>query len=109
MKKDSTQQEILLFTTTTFSQRELSDNNGQDGNRLFKTAKEQWKEGCWNGLLADLLPEICEQSSISRKLFLWNVYEGDFYLALEMGEQLAEPEAELSINPAVFVPAINEN
>ena len=109
MKQESTQQEVLLFTGTTFSQRELNDKNDQDNNRLFKSAKEQWKEGCWNGLLADVLPEIFEKPGISRKLFLWNVYEGDFFLGLEMGEQLTEPEAVFSINPTLFLNAGNGN
>jgi len=109
MKSESTQQEILLFTGTTFSQRELSDKNDEDNSRLFKSAREQWKEGCWNGLLADILPEIFEKPGVSKKLFLWNVYEGDSYLGLEMGEQLTEPEGEYSINPALLLEVHNNN
>lgn len=109
METSTTQQEVLLFTGTTFSQRELSNVNDQDNSRLFRTAKEQWKEGSWNGMLADLLPEIFEKPGIARKLFLWNVYEGKFFVGLEMAEQLVQPDAAYSINPQLIQEYFNEN
>ncbi len=101
MKTTSIQQEILLITGTSFLLRQYSAKD-DDGNQKNFTEKEQLEEACWNGLLNEMLPEIYEQSSGDKKLYLWKITEASSFIELEFGEIPEEKEKEFSINPYLF-------
>lgn len=107
MSTYTTQQEILLFTHSSFFRRELAGLKEGGQNRFLKTAREQLKEGCWNGILGDLLPEIVQTNEQGRPLFLWNVYDGSSFLGIELGELLQVPEAEYSLNPQAWLTVVS--
>ena len=102
MKTNFAQQEILLMTGTSFSSRPWCDkennndqNNGDPQDRL--------KEACWNGLLPEILPEVCKPMIGERKLFLWQVREAFSFIELDLGEEPGEIEKYFSINPYSFL------
>lgn len=98
--RNSTQQEILLLVGTNFSSRhccEIEDNQKQ------LTEREQLEEACWNGMLHDMLPEICEQPYGS-KLYMWQVWKTNSFIEIELGEIPEEKENHLSIDPYSFMP-----
>jgi len=99
--KNSTQQEILLMTGTTFSARQWCEKDGGKQNNL--TEKEQLKEACWNGLLQEMLPGIWEQTEENKKLFLWQIREGKSFIELELGELPEEKDSYFSIDPYSFM------
>jgi hypothetical protein len=101
MKTNSTQQEILLVTGTTFSKREWSEKVSGSKNNL--TEKEQLEDACWNGLLPEMLPEVYLHSEESRKLFLWQIKHGKSFIELELGDIPEEMEKEFSIDPYSFM------
>ena len=103
MKTNSTQQEILLMTGTSFSSRQWCEKDG-DSNQKHLTEKEQLEEACWNGLLQEMLPEICIQNSPDKKLYLWQIKEGTSFIELELGEVPEEKEKYFSIDPYSFLP-----
>jgi hypothetical protein len=103
MKANSTQMEIMLLTGTSFSASQISDKNDASG-KPNRTEKEILTEACWNGLLAELLPEICEQIPAGKKMYLWEIKEADAFIELEMGELQEEKEKYFSINPYMFIP-----
>jgi hypothetical protein len=73
MKTNSTQQEILLITGTSFSSRQCYQKD-DEANENNLTEKEQLEEACWNGLLQYLLPEIYLQAD-DKKIYLWQIKE----------------------------------
>lgn len=101
MKTNSTQQEILLLTGTTFSKREWSQK--VSGNKNNLTEKEQLEDACWNGLLAEMLPEVYLHSEESKKLFLWQIKQGKSFIDLEIGDIPDEVEKQFSIDPYSFL------
>ena len=101
MKTNSTQQEILLMTGTTFSARQWCEKDPGKQDNL--TDKEQLEEACWNGLLHDMLPEIYLQPEGHKKLFLWQIKEGNSFIELELGELPEEKDKQLSIDPYSFM------
>jgi hypothetical protein len=103
MKTNSTQQEILLMTGTDFSARQCCEKN-DTGNQHNLTEKEQLEEACWNGLLKDMLPELCEQPGGGKKLYLWQIKEGSSFIELELGDVPVEKEKYFSIDPYSFMP-----
>ena len=101
MEANSTQQEILLLTGTKFSSRHYLEKD--DDNQHHLTEREQLEEACWNGLLKDMLPEICEQDS-ENKLYMWQVWKTNSFIEIQLGEIPGEKENRFSIDPYSFLP-----
>lgn len=102
MKTNSTQQEILLLTGTKFSARHCFEKDNKDKNHL--TEKEQLEEACWNGLLKEILPEICDQFYGNKKIYMWQVWETNSFIEIELGDIPEEKEKYFSIDPYSFLP-----
>jgi hypothetical protein len=104
MKTNSTQMEVLLLTGTSFSASQLSDKSEQAPKPSF-SEKEKLAEACWNGLLPEMLPELCEQIPAGKKIYLWEINEADAFIDLEFAERPEEKDQYFSINPYVFTQA----
>ena len=103
MKKNTTQQEILLITGTRFSSR-LYASKDEASNQDQLSDNERLQEACWNGMIEELLPELREDVN-NKKLFLWNIVQGDAFLELKFSNSPKEMEEKhLSIDPYSFVP-----
>jgi hypothetical protein len=103
MKTDILQQEILLLTGTTFSQRQLCENDTKDDSKNL-SASEKLEEACWTGLLDELLPEIIA----NKKLHIWQIGDTEFSLQIELSEY-PSGEKQFSINPYYFLRTIEYN
>ena len=99
MKTNSTQQEILLLINTNFSSRNCCEKDDSKQNHL--TAAQLLEEACWNGLLQQMLPEICEECG--NKLFLWQTRETNSFIEIELGDLPQEKEKHFSIDPYSFL------
>lgn len=71
MKTKNMQQEILLLTTSTLSQREWCEKDAS--NKESFSSHEQLENACWNGLLYEIIPEVMRQE---RNFFLWQISAG---------------------------------
>ena len=105
METKTLQQEILLFTTTSFSQREWSERVDNKESRSPYSASEKLQEACWNGLLSEMLPGVIE----SEKFFIWKIQEANNFLCVDLSEAPSSLDMHFSINPYEFLPAINCN
>jgi hypothetical protein len=103
MKTTTTQQEILLMTGTTFSQRQLLEKDVLGDNKYF-TRVEQLEDACWNGLLHELLPDILEKSSSGKQLHLREIRRAKSFLEIELCEYPLAIEHAFSIDPYTFLP-----
>lgn len=102
MKTNSTQQEILLATGTSFTSREFC--KGSDGTDYESfTEKEKLIIACWNGLLPEILPEVFEEQSVNKKLCIREIRETSSFIELELGDIYVEFEREFSIDPYSFL------
>ena len=102
MKTHTAQQEILLMTGTSFSSRTWCANDDVEEQKNI-TPEDRLKEACWNGLLPEILPEICKPKTGDKKLFLWQITEASSFIDVEMGEVPGETEQYFSINPYSFL------
>jgi hypothetical protein len=99
-----TQLEILLFTGTRFSSKQLVEKNDErPQNNLSKN--DRLVEASWNGLFREALPELYGNSENDKKLFLWNVMQARHFLALDYAEMSQDSEKLLSMNPYNFMGA----
>ena len=103
MNTDILQQEVLLLTGTTFSQRQLSENDARDeSNNLSESQKLE--KACWSGLLNELIPEIVT----NKKLPIWQIGDSDLSLQIELSEYPSK-QKQFSINPYYFLRTGNYN
>src|SRR5690242_2547762 len=103
MNTDILHQEILLLTGTTFSQRQLCENDTKDDSK-YMSESEKLEEACWSGLLNELPPEIIT----NKKLCLWQIGDSKFSLQIELSEYPLR-EKRSSINPYYFLRTIKYN
>jgi hypothetical protein len=108
MKKFTTQQEILLVTGSSFSTR-IWCKNDESGPSSPQTPTERLQEACWNGLILELLPEISKRPGESKKLFLWQIREGESILELDLSECPTEKDPDSSIDPYLFTSIVCHN
>lgn len=102
MKTNSTQQEILLMTNSSFAQRQWCKKEFDDANKHL-TPEENMEELCANGLIQQLLPEVFS-SELEHKLYLWQMHPGFSFLQLELGEFPIAVQKEFSVDPHNFLP-----
>ncbi len=107
MEPNSTQQEVLLSTTTQFANRQWSDKDGEGDSNL--NAKEQLEKACWDGLVKEMIPELNIALDSNRKLWLWRIHETRSFLALDFYEYPGPKEIEVSIDPYLFMCGLREN
>ena len=108
MKHNSTYKEILLFTGTHFSSRQYIQRNDEDEGRQFND-RDQLKDACWNGMMPEILPEVFNENEDSRKLFVWELRDGDSFIELELGEAPEDVDRFDSIDPYRFFSSLNMN
>lgn len=92
------QQEILLITGTKFSSRQCWQKT--DNNQSLASEADQLQDACWNGLLNEMLPEIC---GTDKDIFLWQIRENKCGLEIELGELPSEIDSYFSIDPYLLL------
>ena len=103
MKATSTQQEILLMTGTSFSNRQSQEKADSDKSRNL-SEKERLEEACWNGLLKEMLPEVFKEIDADKELYLWQIKEASSFIELVLAEFPEEKDRYLSLDPYAFLP-----
>ena len=109
MKPQHIHQEVLIFTTTSLSQRTLyRKNNSREGSSFI----EELEEAFWDGLLTELVPEIMP-SIRQPKMVIWKVHAGNFCLFIDLTDNPgiieSNNDAKLSIDPHLLSSEINMN
>jgi len=103
MNTDILQQEILLLTGTTFSQRELSGrDDANDSNELSQS--EKLEKALWDGLLDDVLPELVTNNN----LHIWQIGDTESSLLIELSEYPSK-QKQFSVNPYYFLRTMKYN
>lgn len=106
MNTNSTQQEILLMTNTSFAQMQFCEKDSGDLNKNLSRT-ERIEEACWNGLLHEMLPGIVNQSDGGKKLYLWHIRHGERFMQLELCESPQLIDHYTSIDPYAFMVTIS--
>src|SRR5687767_10373150 len=99
MKPKITNQEILLFTGTSFTWREFCSSDATKEGERQNSPLEQLEKACWGGLLCSLLPEIVTCNSSRTESFIWNILHGKNFLYIAMGQYPEMADNETTIDP----------
>ena len=108
MKPIKLSQEILLNSNSSFFKRDYCELNAKPQQKKL-SQKEQVANMCWNGLLPELLPEICDTGRDEKPLILWEINETQQMLDLRLGELDENLNNEFSINPYVYLTLMEYN
>jgi len=107
MKAKNIQQEILVFTQTSFVQKVLIENSGD--NKKNQPA-EQLEIAFWNGMLNKMLPELMLPRQIrGEEIAIWQIYTSDWSLLIDMAEAPDIIQDSRSICPCLFLSTANMN
>lgn len=106
MTTNSTQQEVLLMTNSSFAEKQWATKENELTNKL--TPEENMEEACANGLIKELLPEIFDSAN-NNKLYLWQIHPGYSFLQLQLGEFPLAIQNEFSLNPHDFLSTVCYN
>ena len=105
MELQHARQEVLIFTTTSLSQRTLYKKSSSKEN---SSAIEELEEAFWDGFLNELVPEIM-LSTRDTKMVIWGVYAGEFYLHIDLADSPGVPQPAFTIDPNLLLSVINMN
>jgi hypothetical protein len=109
MKEQHIHQELLIFTTTSFSRKVLCETNDNEKNETMSPT-EKLEQACWDGLLNGMFPEVFGSGSpLSSKMFIWAIYPGRSYLHIDMTDSPGTIDFESSVDPYLFLPELNSN
>ena len=97
------QQEVLLLTGTSFSQRQLCGRDGKNDGKDLPDS-EKLEKALWDGMFGELLPEIIT----NKKLQIWQIWDTEFSLQIELSKYPSK-ERRSSINPHYFLRTIKYN
>lgn len=93
------------MTGTHFTSRQCWQKNTSENDHNYSEA-DQLQDACWNGLLKEMLPEIC---TTNKNIYLWQIKENKSSLNIELGELPSPLEAFFSIDPYMFLAEQSEN
>ena len=105
MKSQRVHQEVLIFSTTSLSQRTLYKKNRSEKD---SSVIEEMEEAFWDGFLNELVPEIMP-STQNIKMVIWGVYAGEYYLLIDLADYPGVPQPAFTIDPNLLLSVLNMN
>ena len=101
MKKNNTQQEILLLTGTRFAQQQWVEKDVNEKSSF--SAKDLLEKACWDGLIKEMLPEVDVTLMPGKKLWIWQIMSTESFLELRLSDFPAPVDEYSSVDPYSFL------
>jgi len=101
METETAIQELLLNVNSSFCKREWSEIKGQK-QQPTQSSAERLKTLCWNGMIPELLPEVCIKQN-NRPLILWEMMGLTNILHLKMGGYSERLNPEYALHPYLIL------
>jgi hypothetical protein len=105
MKHDTLQLEILLFTNTSFSKRQLACEKKESRNDTLSEGEELEKQ-CWAGLLPELLPEIIIPMEKPQNNYIWSILAESNFIRISIGPYPQPMISRTALDPHVFLSGV---
>jgi hypothetical protein len=96
------QQEILLSYNSSFLSMIYVDKCDSETSCIYIDV-EKIEEAFWNGLLNEILPEICKMTHSGRQMFIWKIRDYDATMEIDIGEYPAGKDFYFCIDPYKFM------
>ena len=102
MATDNIQKEILVVTSPRASKEQYS-NLVPKSDASSDDVKQGFEEGCWNGLLDEVLPFAIHCTNRKSQLFIWDLYIGQQTICVEIADRPFNFDVFHSVNPYVYL------
>lgn len=99
MKPETINQEILLFTQSSFCNRPFCKRNSDQENPESYSSMEELEKACWDGMLTELLPELFDDPHN----YTWKTASGINFLSVSLGPYPSTIEKQSSLDPYLFL------
>lgn len=109
MKPITANQEIILFTGSTFSNREFSKPRKHNDCGETTSRRDELERACWAGIIFEMLPELTIDQLALCKMHIWDIHSADDFLLISQGTDPHPVEAIHSIDPPHFLTVTNFN
>lgn len=109
MKPSIANQEILLFTGTSFSKKELCEKTGTSERMIGYPQVSQLEKACWAGLLEATLPELKHGFPATDRMFIWNVLCSRHFVLVSQGTRPVPVNTATSVDPHLFLLSFHQN
>lgn len=96
------QQEIILSFKSDYLSMKYAEKFSTDSPGLSMDV-EKIEEACWNGLLKEILPEICDMTFSGRQMFIWGIRDYNSIMEIDIGECPSAKDDYLCIDPYKFM------
>jgi hypothetical protein len=100
METETAVQELLLNVNSSFCKREWCEI--KDEKQQSQSYTERLKTLCWNGMIPELLPEVCIRQN-NRPLILWEMMGLTNILHLKMGGYSERLNPEYALHPYLIM------
>lgn len=104
MKNKTSQQEILLSFNSSFLSMVYTAKCTTELPGPFMDV-EKLEAACWNGLLKEVLPEICGMCASGRQMFIWGIRDYNSIMEIDIGDYPSAKDNFLCIDPYKFMAA----
>ncbi|HEY1871528.1 MAG TPA: hypothetical protein VGG71_10745 [Chitinophagaceae bacterium] len=101
MKPETINQEILLFTNSSFCNRPFCRRNFNYENSENNSSMEELEKACWDGMLYELLPELFNNTQHNN--YIWKTASVINFLSINMGSYPQDFEKQNSLDPYFFL------
>jgi hypothetical protein len=109
MKPQAQHQEILLLNSNSLLKRQLCLNSNDPDSKKGLSPIEQLEKACWDGLLAEMLPEIILKPATGYGSFVWEVFTTQNFIHINMGSHPFTENRTASIDPCYFYQSLPIN
>lgn len=109
MKTKNVNQEILLFTGTSFAGRDLNSRDAENNEGRHISLHDKLEKACWDGLLDELLPKVADTVVAKRESFIWQIVTAENFLRINMGVTNVSVAGPSSIDPYYFITSVSFN
>lgn len=102
MKPNTSQFEILVFTNSSISKRQLAEKDSSVTNTSLSSTEELEKQ-CWAGFLSELLPEVISSFDPELNNYIWSIIAESNCINVNMGPYPQAVASQTSLDPHYFL------
>lgn len=93
--------ELLLFSNTVFSQKQIVGKGNKE--EPTKTFWKKLEDACREGIIPELLPEVVSYTFCNKKIVSWEMLPGKCFVHISSVHSSLNMEGHYSINPHIFI------
>lgn len=107
MKQQLVNQEVILFTSTSFAKKEFCESDYPCPGDT-KDPADQLEKACWSGLVFEILPGLFNTVA-PKKRYIRQVRKAQNFLLMTLGPVAFNQEYDTSIDPYYFQVSLQYN